>query len=443
MKDSIRSEEPAGLRLLRCTLIPAALILLSPPATLFIWYTNAHFHGSILAAASEFRQFGIIGTVGHMWGPVFFGSPTAWLMIAVYAVLELALMKLLPARLIKGSLTPGGDTPAYKANGVPAFAVTLMLYVFGSFGLKLFPPSIIYDHFGELLGALNLAGLTLCLLLYLKGRFYPSGADYGHTGNVIFDYFWGTELHPQILGWDVKMFTNCRFALMGWPLIVISFAAAQYERHGYISDSMWIAVALQVIYVAKFFWWEPGYMQTLDITHDRAGFYICWGCLAWLPSVYTGSTLYLVDHTNSLGRPLALLIFVSGTICIMVNYLADAQRRRVRDTGGKTTVWGKPPVLLVGRYTTAQGTKNENLLLASGWWGLARHFHYVPEYLGAFFWTLPVLFDNALPYFYPAFLAILLTHRAFRDDTRCAAKYGADWDKYRKAVPYRIIPGVI
>jgi len=67
----------------------------------------------------------------------------------------------------------------------------------------------------------------------------------------------------------------------------------------------------------------------------------------------------------------------------------------------------------------------------------------VPEYLGAFFWTVPALFDNALPYFYPAFLAILLTHRAFRDDTRCAAKYGADWDKYRKAVPYRIIPGVI
>jgi len=82
-------------------------------------------------------------------------------------------------------------------------------------------------------------------------------------------------------------------------------------------------------------------------------------------------------------------------------------------------------------------------LLASGWWGLSRHFHYVPELLGAFFWTLPVLFENVLPYFYMIFLTILLFDRAFRDDKRCAAKYGSDWEAYRRAVPYRIIPGLI
>ena len=41
------------------------------------------------------------------------------------------------------------------------------------------------------------------------------------------------------------------------------------------------------------------------------------------------------------------------------------------------------------------------------------------------------------------FLTILLTDRAFRDDNRCAAKYGADWDTYREKVPYKIIPGAI
>ncbi len=29
----------------------------------------------------------------------------------------------------------------------------------------------------------------------------------------------------------------------------------------------------------KFFHWEMGYVNTMDIQHDRAGFYICWGCL--------------------------------------------------------------------------------------------------------------------------------------------------------------------
>lgn len=440
---SVRIAEPFGFRLLVYTVIPLALILLSPPSTLLIWYTNVYHHGSLLSLAGEFRRLGVFGTVGHMWRPVFWGSTTAWLIIAVYAAFELALMKLLPGRALKAPLTPAGYTPVYRANGVSAFALTILTFVFGAFVLRLFPASIIYDHFGELLGALNLVSLILCLVLYLKGRFRPSGPDHGYTGNFIFDYFWGTELHPRILGWDVKMFTNCRFGMMGWPLIALSFAAAQYARHGFVSDSMQVAVALQVIYVAKFFWWETGYLQTMDITHDRAGFYICWGCLAFLPSVYTCSTLYLVDHPNALGTPFSLVLLGTGVTSIVITYLADAQRRRVRDTQGKIMVWGKPPVLIVARYTTGDGKQNQNLLLASGWWGVARHFHYVPEYVGAVCWTIPVLFDDALPYFYLTFLVILLTHRAFRDDSRCAAKYGADWERYRKAVPYRIIPGLI
>ena len=37
---------------------------------------------------------------------------------------------------------------------------------------------------------------------------------------------------------------------------------------------------------------------------------------------------------------------------------------------------------------------------------------------------------------------ILLFDRAFRDDARCAAKYGAHWDQYRKLVPYKVVPGL-
>ena len=50
----------------------------------------------------------------------------------------------------------------------------------------------------------------------------------------------------------------------------------------------------QLVYIAKFYWWETGYLRSLDIMHDRAGFYICWGCLVWVPSVYTSASL--TDH---------------------------------------------------------------------------------------------------------------------------------------------------
>ncbi len=32
----------------------------------------------------------------------------------------------------------------------------------------------------------------------------------------------------------------------------------------------------------KFFYWETGYFNTIDITMDRAGYYLCWGCLVWV-----------------------------------------------------------------------------------------------------------------------------------------------------------------
>ena len=435
-------KERVGPRWLRQTLLPLLLVAVCPPTAMLLWHAHAELHGSFSALLAQIRADGLFGTISAVWGPVFFGTKTAWTILGVFAALQLALMRLLPGKRFEGPVTPGGHVPIYKANGVLAFATTLVLFVGASFGLGLFRASTVYDHFGEILGALNFFSLVFCLALYLKGRFVPSGVDHGVSRNPVFDYYWGTELYPRVLGWDVKMFTNCRFGMMSWPLLLVSFAAKQHELYG-LSDAMVVAVGIQLVYVAKFFYWETGYLRSLDIMHDRAGFYICWGCLVWVPSVYTASTLYLVHHPNHLGIPLSAAIFVLGVACVLTNYVADAQRQRVRATRGKTTVWGKAPVLVVGHYTTEAGEKKESLLLASGFWGLARHFHYVPEILGAFFWTLPALFAGALPYFYVVFLTVLLVDRAHRDDNRCAAKYGADWDTYRKRVPYKIVPGVL
>jgi 7-dehydrocholesterol reductase len=176
--------------------------------------------------------------------------------------------------------------------------------------------------------------------------------------------------------------------------------------------------------------------------HDRAGFYICWGTLVWVPAIYTASTLYLVNHPVTLGLPLSLTIGALGVASIGIGYLADSERRRARATDGACSVWGKPARVIRARYATATGESRENVLLVSGFWGLSRHFHYAPEILGAIFWTLPVGVNHALPWFYVVYLTLLLLHRADRDDKRCAQKYGAAWDAYRRLVPYRIVPGL-
>ena len=429
------------LRLVHTTVFPLFLILVCPPTAMLLWHTLVNLDGSIVSLVGEFGRQGVIGTIWKVWGPVAFGTPTAWTIIGIHATAQLVFMRLLPGKQYRGPVTPMGNVPVYKANGPLAFGLTMLLYCGLSFGLGWFSPAIIYDNFGGLLGALNVSSLVFCLGLYVKGRWFPSSTDSSVTGNFIFDYYWGTELFPRVLGWDVKMFTNCRFAMMGWPLIIISYAAKNAELYG-LTDAMLVALVLQLLYTAKFFWWETGYLASLDIMHDRAGFYICWGVLVWLPSVYTCSTLYLVHQDHSLGWPVTVLLIVLGSAFIFMNYFADAQRQRVRATEGDTTIWGRKPELIHTRYSTAQGDEKQSLLLVSGFWGIGRHFHYVPEWLGALLWTVPVLFDHILPYFYVIFLFILLFHRSFRDEVRCQKKYGHYWEEYKKKVPYKFIPGI-
>lgn len=424
------------------TAVPLFLMLFCPPIAILMWYTCTVLNGSLTALWDLFSQHGVFQTLYTIWQPVFFGNSTAWTMLAVFASFQLLLMKIIPGKTFHGPITPRGNIPVYRENGFAAFIITMLAFWLITFKLNWVAPTIIYNNFGELLGALNLFSFIFCIVLYLKGIFAPSTTDFGSSGNVIFDYYWGTELYPRILGWDVKVFTNARFGMMSWGLILLSFAAKQEELYG-LSDSMMVAVFLQFVYLTKFFLWEPGYLKSLDIMHDRAGFYICWGCLLWVPGIYTSSTLYLVNHPNHLGILLHTAIALVGTGCILVNYWADKQRQLVRETNGQCIVWGKKPELTMAKYATHDGQIKTNVLLSSGWWGISRHFHYIPEILGAFCWTVPALFESPLPYFYVIFLTCLLTERAFRDDRRCAEKYGPGWNEYCERVPYKIIPYVI
>jgi 7-dehydrocholesterol reductase len=134
------------------------------------------------------------------------------------------------------------------------------------------------------------------------------------------------------------------------------------------------------------------------------------------------------------------VLLIVGTFAIFINYFADRQRQRVRATEGNCLIWRKKPDLIVASYIDQKGESKQNLLLASGWWGIARHFHYVPEITAALCWTLPALFSNLLPYGYVVFLTALLIDRAFRQERRCKHKYGEHWRDYCEKVPYKVLP---
>lgn len=99
-------------------------------------------------------------------------------------------------------------------------------------------------------------------------------------------------------------------------------------------------------------------------------------------------------------------------------------------TQPKALIWGRAPVLVRGK------------LLASGFWGLARHMNYTGDLLIALSFCVPCGFRSSLPYFYFIYLLLLLLHREKRDEERCSLKYRSTWDDYCTQVPYRMIPFV-
>jgi 7-dehydrocholesterol reductase len=281
-------------------------------------------------------------------------------------------------------------------------------------------------------------------MLLIKSYVAPTNSDVVSSGNIVADYYVGRELHPRIFGWDVKQFTNCRFGMIYWAVGILCYAHKNIELNdGIIQLGMAVNVALQLIYISKFFYWEMGYMNSMDIQHDKAGFYICWGCLVWVPSVYTSHSFYLTENAPDISVLTALAIFTFGFLCIWINYDSDNQRYVFRQSNGECFIFGKQPRYLVAEYVTASGESRKNLLLLDGWWKISRHFHYMPEILASLCWGLPALNTSFVgPYFYTTFLTILLFDRAVRDDNRCAAKYGPHWTTYKKEVPYLIIPFV-
>lgn len=199
----------------------------------------------------------------------------------------------MPGKEFKATVTAMGNVPVYKANGVQCFIASIILMILGA-ELEIFVPGEIYDLMGNLLSSMNVFALIFCLFLTLKGYYAPSSTDGGSNGSYVLDYYWGTELYPRIFGWDVKVFTNCRFGMMFWALGILAYAHKQFLDLGFVSNSMIVCVALQLVYISKFFLWETGYFCTMDIQHDRAGYYICWGCLVWLPMIYTSQAFFLV-----------------------------------------------------------------------------------------------------------------------------------------------------
>ncbi|KAF9448326.1 ERG4/ERG24 ergosterol biosynthesis protein [Macrolepiota fuliginosa MF-IS2] len=409
-----------------------------PPGALLVTLTVPAFSYALFFGCNDangclpyFTSEPILAAVTDLnWWASLWDTQAALIYLAWYAFCVLSWV-ILPGDWVEGTTLRDGGKKKYKINAFSTFLLALGITsgIILNYGPESF--TILYEKWVGFLTASILMSVVQALYVYAFS--FRSGALLalgGNSGNFIYDFFIGRELNPSIGSFDIKSFNELRPGLILWVLINISMACEQAVRRGglaNVTDSMWLVLAFQFWYVADGLYNEPALFTTMDITTDGFGFMLAVGDLVWVPFTYSLQARYLAFHPVELGTVRTLAIIGVNLFGYWIFRTANNEKNEFRN--------GKNPKNLKF-METKRGTK----LLTSGWWGLSQHPNYLGDLVMAFAWSLPTLFDTPITYFYVCYFTVLLMHRQRRDDEACQQKYGDDWNKYKKLVPYRIFP---
>ncbi|KAK2040102.1 ergosterol biosynthesis ERG4/ERG24 family protein [Colletotrichum somersetense] len=397
-----------------------------------------------------------------------------------YYLLSLVLYRVLPAQEMLGTkLAQSGLPLKYRFNSFNASVVQLLALAAGTYlqGADFVVWTYISDNYLQLLTANIIIAYVLTVYVYVASFSVKPGnpelrelAVGGNTGSLIYDLYIGRELNPRVTfpifgEVDLKAWLEMRPGLTGWIILNLAFCAKQYRSYGYLSDSIIFTTAVQAYYVLEGQFMEAGLLTMMDITTDGLGFMLTFGDIVWVPFLYSTQTRYLSVHPVHLGPAGIAAVFTVFATGLYIFRAANNQKKVFRTQPDHPSVRDMPFL------QTKRGTR----LLTGGWWGRSRHINYFGDWLQASPFSLPTgvagyqilaaggsavsgavtMLDGrevvqgaargwgmVFTYFYVLYFAILLIHREGRDDVACSEKYGEDWDKYKKIVKWRILPGV-
>ena len=359
-------------------------------------------------------------------------SARAFAVVFGWFLFQVLLERFLPGPEAQGVVLKNGSRLTYRINGHRALWVSVACV--GGLATQV-DLSFLCDDFPQLITAA--LALSFAISFYIYASSFAKGAllaDGGDTPSQLYNFFIGRELNPRIGSFDLKEFCELRPGLIGWCVLNLGMAAKQYhELGGTVTPSMVLVNAFQFLYVWDALYYEKAILTTMDITTDGFGFMLCFGDLVWVPFTYSTQARYLATRDAGLSWPV-----LAGIVALKVLGYAI-----FRGSNGQKDVFrsdrGSPAVAHLRTIKTSTGRE----LIVSGWWGLARKINYTGDWCMGLAWCSLCGTGHIIPYFYSIYFLVLLIHRAMRDNEACEAKYGADWAKYKKAVPYVFVPGII
>jgi delta14-sterol reductase len=252
----------------------------------------------------------------------------------------------------------------------------------------------------------------------LRGR---SRAGNPPSGGFIKDLWMGVELNPTWRGVDLKHFAY-QPSLIGLGLLVAAFGYAQHDQIGHLTPQMIAYQASWWLYLFTHYRDEAGVLSMYDIIAEKFGFMLVWGDLVLVPFFYCIAGWFLLARPSRWRRPAARPASPPRSrrpVDLPRRQQAEAHlqgRPECEDLGRGASAARRAParVRVVGRRPQDQ---------------LHRRAHRVLRDRRA------AGLGHIGPFLVPLWLLGLLVHRAWRDEQRCSAKYGALWQEYCRVVP--------
>jgi len=248
------------------------------------------------------------------------------------------------------------------------------------------------------------------------------------------ELYLGRVEQPRFLGGrvDAKMFLYLLGAVV-LELNLLSFGAHHLLTHAEDpSPGVWLHLGLFSFFLVEYLFFERVHLYTYDFVAERVGFKLGWGCFVFYPFFYAVGLWTTAELPNP-HAPAWLLALSSAMFFAGWVFARGANLQKYffkRDPQAKAFGLFAPEAL-------------DARVLVSGFWGLSRHVNYLGELLMSSGLALSLGYPSHLgPWLYPLYYVALLVPRQLDDDRRCAAKYGALWDEYRRRVRWRIIPFV-
>lgn len=356
--------------------------------------------------------------------------PNLWVAGAIYCAFFFALLgasMVLPGPVVEGFPAPDGTRKRYRMNGLALWVGTHIVVGAGVLVLG-WSPSHLVRHFWSYFVVVNAFAVVWMAVLYRGGQRRRTAASRG-TGlfGLVADLWYGVELNPTWRGVDLKVFAY-QPSLIGLSLLNVAFAWAQWEQQGSLSPQMIAYQAFWWLYLTTHYLHEVGVLSMWDVIAEEFGFMLVWGDLVLVPFFYCiGGWWLLGDSRPALDWPALVGLCALFGLGLWIFRGANAQKDRFK-RDRSATIWGRPAQTLGGR------------LLVSGWWGIGRKINYTGEIMVYSAIALCTGLQSLVPYLLPLWLCVLLPHRAWRDEKRCRAKYGALWDEYCARAKFRMIP---